>query len=35
MKLWLQDNGLEINSMYNEGKSVVVERSFESLKINL
>ena len=29
---WLQENGIEMYSTYNEGKSVVAERFFRTLK---
>ena len=32
MKSWLQENGIEMYSTYNEGKSVVAERFFKTLK---
>ena len=32
MKSWLQDNNVEMCSTQNEGKSVVVERFFRTLK---
>ena len=32
MKLWLKDNGIEVYSTLNEGKSVVAERCIETLK---
>ena len=32
MKLWLKDNGIEMNSTNNEGKSVVTERFIKTLK---
>ena len=32
MKLWLQDNGIEMYSTYNDGKSVVAERFIRTLK---
>ena len=35
MKSWLQDNGIEIYSKYNKGKSVVAERFIRILKNNI
>ena len=32
MKSWLQDNNLEMYSIYNEGKSAVAERFIRTLK---
>ena len=32
MKLWLHDNGIEMYSTHNEGKSVVSERFIRTLK---
>ena len=32
MKSWLEDNGMEMYSTHNEGKSVVAERSIRNLK---
>ena len=32
MKLWLQDNGIEMYSTHNDGKSVVAERFIRTLK---
>ena len=32
MKSWLEDNGIEMYSTYNEGKSVVAERFTRTLK---
>ena len=32
MKLWLKDNGIEMNPTNNEGKSVVAERFIKTLK---
>ena len=32
MKSWLQDNGIEMFSTYNEGKYVVAERCVETLE---
>ena len=32
-KNWFQENNIEMHSTYNEGKSVVAERSIEILKI--
>ena len=32
MKFWLQDNDIEMCSIHNEGKSVVAERFFRTLK---
>ena len=32
MKTWLQDNGIEIYSTYNEGKFVVAKRFIGTLK---
>ena len=32
MKLWSQDNDIEVHSTYNEGKSVVAERLMRTLK---
>ena len=32
MKLWLKDNGIEVYSTQNEGKSVVAERFTETLR---
>ena len=32
MKSWLQDNDIEMYSIHAEGKSVVAERSFRTLK---
>ena len=32
MKLWLEDNGIEMYSTHNERKSVVVERFVRTLK---
>ena len=32
MKLWLQDNGIEMYSNHNEGKSVFAERFVRTLK---
>ena len=32
MKLWLQDNYIEMYSVHNEGKSVVAERFIRTLK---
>ena len=32
MKLWLEDNGIEMYSTHNEGKSVVAEKSIRILK---
>ena len=31
-KSWLLDNNIEMYSIHNEGKSVVIERFFRSLK---
>ena len=33
MKSWLQKNDIEMYSTHNEGKSVVAERLFRTLKI--
>ena len=35
VKSWLQDNDIEMNSMHNEGKSVVAERFIKTLKNEL
>ena len=35
MKSWLQDNNIEMYSTHNEGKSVIVERFFKTLKNKL
>ena len=35
MKSWLQDNDIEIYSANNEGKSVVAERFFRTLKLQI
>ena len=32
MKSWLQDNNIEMYSIHNEGKFVVAERFFRTLK---
>ena len=32
MKLWLQDNNIEVNSIYNEWESVVAENFIRTLK---
>ena len=32
MKSWLEDNGIEMYSTHNEGKSVVAEKSIRILK---
>ena len=32
IKTWLQNNNMEIHSTHNQGKSVVTERFFRSLK---
>ena len=32
LKSWLEDNGMEIHSIHNEGKSVVAERFIRTLK---
>ena len=32
MKLWLQDNGIEMYSTHHDGKSVVAERFIRTLK---
>ena len=32
MKSWLQENGTELYSLHNEGKSVVTETFFRILK---
>ena len=32
MKSWLEKNEIEMNSMHNEGKSVVAERFIRALK---
>ena len=32
MKLWLQDNDMEMHSVHNEEKSVVAERFIRTLK---
>ena len=35
MKSWLQDNNIEMYSTHNEGKSVIAERFFKTLKNKL
>ena len=35
MKSWLKDNGIEMHSAYNEGKSVVAKRFIRALKTKL
>ena len=35
MKSWLQDNGIELYSIHNEGKSVAAERFTTSLKTKI
>ena len=35
MKSWLQDNDIEMYSIYNEGKSVVAERFITNLKTKI
>ena len=32
MKLWLQDNNIEMYSIHNEGKSVIAERFIRTLR---
>ena len=32
LKSWLEDNGMEMHSIHNEGKSVVAERFIRTLK---
>ena len=34
-KKWLKDNGIEMYSIYNEGKSVVAERFIRTLKTKI
>ena len=35
MKSWLKDNGIEMYSTHNEGKSVIAERFVRTLKIKI
>ena len=35
MKSWLKDNGIEMHSAYNEGKSFVAKRFIRALKTKL
>ena len=35
IKKWLKDNDIEMYSIHNEGKSVVVERFIRTLKTNI
>ena len=35
MKSWLKDNGIEIYSTHNEGKSVVAERFIKTIKTKI
>ena len=35
MKSWLEKNDIEMYSKNNEGKSIVAERSFRTLKNNI
>ena len=34
MKLWLQDNDIEMHSTHNEGKSALAERFIRILRLN-